>query len=557
MTPEELRALIALGESLDVEFKRDELSDQQLIETVVCLANGAGGWILLGVGNDGTIVGLRKSFDPQEFVTFVQSHTQPPLAVQAQVVELDSLSVAAIYVPKQQQIIATSDGKYLRRAYGQNGPECKPLYPYEIPSRLASIGNYDFSAQPIPGASWEDLDPIEFERLRRSIAQNPGADQRLLEDSDRQIARALNLIVEYEGRLVPTVTGLLLVGKQDALARHLPAHEAAFQVSDANLNLQKNEFTRVPLIKLFELFGELFSAYNPEEELRSGVFRIDVPRFPPEAFREAMANALVHRDYAMRNATYVQISERSGHYELTIRNPGGFPEGVNAANLLWVGPKPRNPTLADAFKRIGLAERRGRGIERIFREVLSLGRRPPDYTQSTATEVKVVFYGGPADAAFLRVIQEVQERTGQPLDIAHLLSLWNIRERGEVTPAEAMQLLSADSIAARRVLEDLLDLGLIEARGQGRGRKYFLGIGVATALGRKTAYTRRSGIARERQEAIVLEHAKKHGRVTRKDVLLLFPELSEGQATRLLEALVKEGKLRAKGRKGGKHYVLP
>jgi len=555
MTPEQLKLLIQNGESLEVEFKRDNISDNELIEEIVCFANGPGGWIILGVEDDGTITGLKQKFDPDEFVAFVQSKTQPPLAVQAYVIEVDGKHVAAIHVGQQQHIVATSTGKYLRRARALEGPECRPLYPYEIPSQLSIHGNYDFSAQPVPSATWEDLDPLEFERLRQTIELNPGADQGLLADSNEQIARALGLTTEFEGKTVPTVAGLLLLGRQDAIQRLLPAHQAAFQVTDADLKMRVNDFTRDPLIKLFERFSGLFSAHNPQEELRSGLFRIDVPRFPPEAFREALANALVHRDYAALNAVYVQINE--GSNELTIINPGGFPEGVTPENVLSIGPRPRNPALADAFKRIGIVERRGRGIERIFRETLKSGKRPPDYGGTTNVLVRVTFQGGPADVAFLKIIHDVQKRTGQLLDLPHLLLLWLIRERGEVTPSEAVDLLRIDHAASRRVLEELLDLGLLEARGRGRARKYFLGMGVAAALGKKTAYTRRSGIARARQEAIVLEHVKKYGKVTRKDVLMLFPELSEHQATRLLEAMVKAGRLQARGRKGGKHYVLP
>jgi len=555
MTPEELRSLIQSGESLEVEFKRDDVSDNDLIEEIVCIANGPGGWILLGVEDDGAISGLKHDFDPGQFLALVQGRTQPPLAIRARVVELDGQRVAAIHIPKQRHVVATSSGKYLQRAPTLHGPECRPLYPHEISSRLSVGGNYDFSAQPVPSATWDDLDPLEFDRLRQTISLNPGADQILLDDSNEQIVRALRLTAEFDGQIVPTVAGLLLLGRQDTIQRLLPAHEAAFQVTGPDLNMRVNEFTRAPLIKLFERFGELFSAHNPQEELRSGMFRVDVPRFPPEAFREALANALVHRDYAALNAVYVQIQE--GSDELTIINPGGFPEGVTPDNVLAVGPRPRNPALADAFKRIGIVERRGRGIERIFREALKSGKRPPNYGGSTNTLVRVTFHGGPADVALLKVLHDVQKRTGRLLDLPHLLLLWLIRERGEVTLGEALDSLRMDPALSRRVLEELLDLGLIEAKGQGRGRKYFLSMGVATALGKKTAYTRRSGIARARQEAIVLEHAKKHGKITRKDVLLLFPELSERQATGLLEAMVRKGNLRAMGRKGGKHYILP
>lgn len=555
MNAKDLIRLIAEGESLSVEFKQDALSDDELVETVVCFANGPGGWILLGVEDDGRVSGLQHPFDPDAFVGLVASRTQPPLQVEAYVVAIDDLLVAAIYVPLTDGVFATSSGKYLKRVQAQHGPECRPLYPYEITSRLTRVGTYDYSAQPIPGASWDDLNPLEFERLRQTIQRNPGADKSLLDDSDEQIARALGLVSEFEGRLVPTVAGLLLLGRTESIRRHLPAHEIAFQVNDVDLNMRKNEFTRDPLIKVFERFTELFSAYNPEEEFRSGLFRLDVPRFPPEAFREALANALVHRDYARLNAVYVQIDESK--QTLTIQNPGEFPEGVTPENLLSVGPVPRNPVLADAFKRIGIAERRGRGVEKIFKETLRLGKRPPDYTSSDAGSVRVVFFGGPADARFLEIVDEVQRRRGKSIDFPQLYLLWTIRGQGDLTAMEAARILQQTPDVARKVLEELVDMGLVEPRGQGRGRSYHLSSGVSAALGQRAAYTRRRGIDRKRQEELIRAHVEKFGSIRRKDVLELFPDLTGRQATYLLTQMVERGLLGEEGRKRGKRYVLP
>jgi ATP-dependent DNA helicase RecG len=87
-----------------------------------------------------------------------------------------------------------------------------------------------------------------------------------------------------------------------------------------------------------------------------------VPNYHKRAFREAVVNSLVHRDYTRLGAVHVRL-ENDG---LTISNPGGFVEGVNLGNLLVSEPRPRNPLLADIVKRIGLAERTGRGIDLIY-----------------------------------------------------------------------------------------------------------------------------------------------------------------------------------------------
>lgn len=100
------------------------------------------------------------------------------------------------------------------------------------------------------------------------------------------------------------------------------------------------------------------------EEVQFGLFRIAIPAYSETAFREALANALTHCDYTKRGAIHVQWSEE----QLEISSPGGFPEGIRVDNLLVAPPHPRSAVLADAFKRIGLVERTGRVINRMFAE---------------------------------------------------------------------------------------------------------------------------------------------------------------------------------------------
>ena len=96
------------------------------------------------------------------------------------------------------------------------------------------------------------------------------------------------------------------------------------------------------------------------------MFRVAISTYSETAFREALANALIHRDYTQRGAVRVQWSEE----QLEISSPGGFPGGIRLDNLLVAPPHPRSPLLADAFKRTGLVERTGRGINRMFAEQL-------------------------------------------------------------------------------------------------------------------------------------------------------------------------------------------
>ena len=239
---------------------------------------------------------------------------------------------------------------------------------------------------------------MEFERLRRLVREYHG-DQTLLGLGDKQLARALGLVQCASGRCIPTVAGLLLVGREQVLREALPSHEVAFQVLEGQ-EVRLNEFYRWPLLRVFERITEAFAVRNEERELTVGLFRVGVPSYDPRSFREAVNNALSHRDYTRLGAVHVQL--RSDH--ILVNNPGGLVEGVTLNNILVVGPRPRNPLLADIFKRVGLVERTGRGVSIIYEGLLRTGHPPPDYSRTTDAAVTVVLPGGPGDLDFVAVI---------------------------------------------------------------------------------------------------------------------------------------------------------
>ena len=161
-----------------------------------------------------------------------------------------------------------------------------------------------------------------------------------------------------------------------------------------------NEFHRFPLLKAMEWLETNFRPYNPEDEMLIDMFRVPIPKVDMGAFREALANALIHRDYHNLRAVYVRLNDD----ELTISNPGGLVEGVTLQNLLTTEPRPRNPALADAMKRIGIVERSGRGVDKIYRGLLRFGRPVPDYSRSNDQQVVVGMPTSAADKAFLKLI---------------------------------------------------------------------------------------------------------------------------------------------------------
>ena len=541
-------------ETLTVEFKSDrhKLSDRDLIEALVCFANGDGGTLYLGVEDDGTPTGLhRDHLQLEGLPALIANRTSPSLSVRVTPIDTGSCVVARIQVPKARQVVATMDGTIKRRRLNAQGrPECVPFLPHEVPSRLCDLGSLDPSARPVVGATTEDLDPAERARLRQFI-ERFGGDRALDELDDEQLDGALGLATREDGVVVPTLTGLLLIGKEASLRRLVPTHEIAFQVLDGE-EVRVNEFLRAPLLRAFEWLDNSFIPLNPQSEVQVGLFRVPIPRLDRRAFREAVANALAHRDYARMGAVHVRL-ERDA---LVVSNPGGFVEGVTQQNLLTTEPRPRNPTLADALKRVGLVERTGRGVDLIYRGLLRYGRARPDYGRTTSETVVLRMPASGADLGFLRMVLDAEERRGSALPIDSLIALSCLREQRRLSTEELAAAIQKDVGPARTTLEALVEAGLAEPQGRARGRTYTLAARLYTMLGEQTEYTRQSGFDDIQQEQMVLKFVAQHGSMKRPDVVRLC-QLSDDQATRLLQKMVRDGKLQAHGLRRWTRYELP
>lgn len=312
-----------------------------------------------------------------------------------------------------------------------------------------------------------------------------------------------------------------------------------------------NAFTRKPLLAVAEAFIERFRARNVEEELQLGLVRVAVPAWSETGFREALANALIHRDYTALGAVHAQWDED----RLEVSNPGGLPQGIRLDNLLVAPPRPRNPLLADAFKRAGIVERVGRGVNRIFEEQLRDGRPAPDYSRSTAASVVASLPGGPADLALTRFVVE-RERAGTSVSLADLQILGELMSERRITTSRAALLLQRGEADARTQLARMVETGLLEARGERSGRSYHLSAAAYRALEARAAYVRGRGFEPLQQEQMVLQYVTAHGSISRGEAAELC-QLEPRQASRLLGTLVERGDLDRTGERRGTRYVLP
>ena len=527
-------------ETLTVEFKSDrkKLSDAEIFEAVVAFANTEGGDLYLGIEDDGEVTGVHKLHESVTTVSaFIANNTMPPVSVRAEIIE-DKYPVLKISVPKSYSgIVATISGKTIYRRLKADGePENVALYPSMFATRLSDLRLLDYSAMPLLQSNIKDFDPLEVERLKRLITAYNG-EKNLLDLSDEDLYKALGLVREQNNTLYPTITGILLVGKIEAIKRHVPTHAAVFQVLEGT-DVKNNDDFVLPLLQTIERLNNNLEARNPEEEIQMGLFRMSIPEFDKRAIREALVNAFSHRDYSKMGRVRVTVNDDG----LTIANPGGFIEGVSINNLLTAEPHGRNPQLADALKRIGLAERTGRGIDRIFEGSLLFGRPLPDYTASTSVTVSLFIQRSKPDKQIAQLVSNEQNRLGRPLSLNSLLVLNTLKDLPKSTVSQIAEAISISEIAIKAILDNYIGAGIVEGFGNGKNKTYILSPKVYRTQAAKIGYVRQVDIDETRYPELIINLAKNTDFLSRADVVQLL-HVSPSKAYNLLKKLVEQGTL--------------
>lgn len=540
-------------ETLKAAFKsaRKDLEEAALIDEVTGMANACGGSIYLGVEGDGTITGVYSNsddpIDENRIAALVGSMTVPPVPIRVEWMKENGLDVLKLEVSASRSIISTMEGKVLRRRLKTDGsPETVPMRPHEMNTRLSDLGRLDLSAAVFEDASKQDLNPIERQRLRKLIYEQHG-EAALLDLDDEELDTALGL--QRNGH--PTLTGLLLIGKEESLKKFVPTYEAAFQVLEGS-SVVINESSNQPILAVFEDFYQRFSALNMEEEFDWKLQRIPVPEFSETAFREAIVNTFAHRDYSRLGRVRVAFEEEG----LTISSTGGFVEDISWQNLLTAEPRSRNPMLADALKRIGLAERTGRGIDRIFEGSIQYGRPLPDYSESSSSIVRLLIPRHKPDRGFMNMLLNYQEERSRRIPIYSQLILSVLLQQHRLTLQEMASLTNIGETRLRKYAEQLVEDGMIEASGIGERRSYILSPKVYSSRENLYGSIRQHTADNGSEKMMILQLAQEmRDGISRKDVCSLI-KVSPQKAYRMLQELVEEGKLDVKGQGRGTHYVL-
>jgi len=291
-------------------------------------------------------------------------------------------------------------------------------------------------------------------------------------------------------------------------------------------------------------------ARNGVQEIIVGMVRLTIPDYSLEAFREVINNAILHRDYGRHEAVYIQWESD----QLSVSSPGGFLPGITLDNLLTDEPKPRNTRLADVFRRVGLVERTGRGIDKIFAGLLRYGRPAPDYAGSDDSAVRVIMSGERANARFAQFVYE-QSAADRHFRLDQLIALDLLRRERRTTVHAVARGMQRPESNARAVVEQLVEWGIAEGRGERRGRVYHLSASVFRQLGEPSGYVRTVGFERIQQEAMITEFVRAHGTIRRADVVELC-SLVPRDASKILRDMISTGQLLSHGQRRGTFYTL-
>ena len=554
-TKEEIRVLLKRldGESADVlededlEFKpwEDDVKSlhRTLREAAVCLANARGGTIVVGV--------MDRQKTRREAIRSVGRHdlaglrraiydgTDPHLLVDIEELAEPEGALLLIHVPKGMPPHMTSDGVAKIRI----GKECHPLTGQTLARLMASGGQRDPTAEIVPRAKEEDLDPGEIAALRNVIPREAqGAN--LAKLTDRHLLEALGLFSK-EG---VTLAGLLVVGKPEAIARMAPQHEVTFLRYRSATRYDQRKDLRGPLLSILREVEQLVSVNNRVKTVQeTGFGQLEFPDLSWEVAREAVLNAVTHRDYFLRQSVQVLLFRD----RLEVTSPGGFIGGVTPKNVLRHPPVHRNELLARVFQSVGLVNRVGLGVDRIFDGLLRLGKDIPRYT-ADETHVKLLIPLETHDDFGLFVAGE--ERQGRRLELDDLLLLRAFIRISSLDRWSAAGLLQLSEEETAAKLIRLREMGYLVVRGRGRGASYDLRRDLAERLRGRSAVDADIRLDEEGVRLRTLALLRQRGRLSNAEIRR-FSGFTRVQVYRLVRGLEKDGEVRFVGKGRGAHIV--
>jgi ATP-dependent DNA helicase RecG len=261
----------------------------------------------------------------------------------------------------------------------------------------------DFSAKICGGISVDDLDEMAINKMKESYARkqrNPN----FLQLSTNQVLTDLKLL-ENENL---TYAALILLGKKEIINRLLPQSKTIweFRNSEAQIFHDSRVVIDDPLFIAIDNIWKFVNqpTLNNKHPIRMGAYIFDLYDFNEDVIREAVLNAIAHRDYTITSEVVIKQYPT----KIIINNPGGFPKGVTLENILTVSSTPRSRLMTEILEKTGLVERSGQGVDKIYSITLSEGKVEPDYTKSDIFQVSLTLRTEIINKAFHVFVSQYQ-----------------------------------------------------------------------------------------------------------------------------------------------------
>lgn len=394
---ERLQNLIRSGENSFVEFKDDAVDNKKLAREIVALLNHRGGYLLLGVSDAGDMIGLTRDDNEERVMNLCADLITPVVQVTYYEILCSEKRLAVIEIeaghnkPYAVQESVTLDGRKakIKLYYNRYGSTTREVTERDELQRLfQASGKLHYETSAVTGAKLHDLDLaalteyLQTYRRIEAAALDAPALHRLMEN--------LNLVTRTDMELRPSLAGLLLFGK-NRVARWLPQNGIdCVKVRGREIGAGTEDvkfFERNAFINFEDALAFIYR-YNTQSFVVEGMRRIDFWDYPEKALREALVNAIVHRDYTV-SGSHVRVHVFEDRIE--IRSPGGLPNSLTMEKIQVGTIYHRNPVLMQFFYDARLSERLGQGIPTIFREMKANNNPEPRF-EDLADEIRVTLY---------------------------------------------------------------------------------------------------------------------------------------------------------------------
>jgi len=543
---------------VEVKAAHTELP-KRLWETLSAFANQTdGGTVVLGLDEESGYAPVGVE-DPQVAITQltnVASLMVPPLRPDVVVVEVagNKILVAEVAECPYDQKPCYYDPSGLNSGSRiRVGNTNRRMTDYEILGFISNRSQPTHDQDPVKQAALDDLDR---ERLQAYLATIRGGHPRVWERlhlEGRPMSEQLDqlgLVVSEGGRIVPTLASLLCFGVWPQ--RFFPSLTLTFVRYPGRTPDEKgprgerfldNCRCDGPLAEVAEQAVRRIAANMRQSLLVEGLFHRTLGEYPDEAVREAIINAVAHRDYSpLARGSAIRVEMYADRLE--VRSPGGLYGPVNESNLEQT-QSTRNQLVMRLLEDMGLVENRGSGIRAMIAAMRSAHLEPPRF-RDTRSEFRVTFRN--ASLMDPESIRWLNQYAGFPLNDNQRMALVYLRQNQRMTNSDYRRLNNVqDTLQATRELGELADLGMTTMHGAKRGAFYALSPTLQPIGPRRVATP---------EEAKVLVHVRQHGSIARRECISILGT-TPGHASYLLNRMCKRGELVMIGKRRWARYELP